>query len=253
MGSCITCCCQKLEDTDIVLDEAELSEYRKGWDPVFSKDLNETPLVKVQITASHHPYIEGAQIGGKCTYEELVREINRGVRLLALDVMWSEETPRRLIITHYGYGVHVTTWLDFQKTCALINEWAWKYTDYPLILDLQYNNDCKSAVLEVIRNIFGSKFYEGAADAQTKLGALRGKVCFWTGDFVGHEHVPADYTARAKNKLCLIYPENIILTKNYDPIPWLNGGIQFVMMNYSNVDDYVKKYMEYFRKPIRVI
>jgi hypothetical protein len=156
----------------------------------------------------------------------------------------------RLIICHYGYGAHGTTWLDFRKTLDLINEYAWKYSDYPLFLNMQYNDDCEKETREMVREIFGKRYREEKITRETKIGDLIGKVCFVDPLSFGHTQLPSDLASQCSRELILVYPESVVCSINYDPLPCFAAGVQFPMVNYGAVGKDLSIYLGYMFRPI---
>ena len=236
-------CCRAIEDQDAVLDGIEWKDER------VPQDLKSVPLGQCHVASSHHPYIGPLQIGGRCEYEELLRVLSKGARCLALDVM--HETPGgRLIICHYGYGAHGTTWLDFQKALKLISEYGWKHSDYPLFLNMQYNDDSEKETREMVSSIFGKRYLEDKITSETKIGDLVGRICFVSPLSYGHTQLPSDLSLQCSRGLVLVYPESVVCSVNYDTLSCFAAGVQFPMVNYGAVGKDLSTYLGFMFRPI---
>lgn len=233
------------------------------------------PFSKYQVATSHNSFLKGRQIltckSSPCQVGELLRQ---GVRMIELDIFSS------------GKGVpvvsHGTTWRDrnifcsptlsLEAVCEQIAEFVAPDTS-PIILDLEMNYLKKNRreVQDVTREIFerslGSLVPVGKINFMTEPpSAYMGKVLITCGSGLDGDSTLAEYMnvdlsqqwwfknrsyesaleSLTEFDIMRSYPRNKIKSKNFDPLPLLEAGVQFVAMNYQTSDRHMEAYRKWF-------
>lgn len=177
---------------------------------------------------------------------------------------------------------HGTTWKDvnifcsptlsLEAVCEQISGFITTDTS-PVILDLELNYLKKERrrIQDLTRKIFedelGPFVPSGKINFMTEPpSAYMGNVIVTCGSGLDPESELSDYvnidfskTWWYKNRsyegalqtlnnfdIMRSYPSNRVKSTNFDPIPLLGAGVQFVAMNYQNADEHLKAYRAWF-------
>ncbi len=90
------------------------------------------PLTDYYICSSHNTYLEGGQFSGVSSVKAYENAIIKGCRCIEIDC-W--DGPNGEPIVYHGYTL--TTKIKFEDVIKTIAEYAFKKSDYPLIISLE--------------------------------------------------------------------------------------------------------------------
>ncbi|XP_037313896.1 1-phosphatidylinositol 4,5-bisphosphate phosphodiesterase delta-1-like isoform X1 [Pungitius pungitius] len=162
----------------MVLDPAHREVYQ---------DMSQ-PLNHYFISSSHNTYLMEDQLTGPSSTEAYVRALLKGCRCVELDV-WdgSDDEP----VIYHGYTL--TSKILFKDAIKSIKEYAFKTSDYPVILSLE--NHCSVAQQEVMAEHMTSIL--GSALVTAPLGGVM------PSDFPSPEELKGKFLIKGKrlNKL----------------------------------------------------
>lgn len=155
----------KIPDYNVKMNPIQTEYYN----PHFKKNMDLT-LKDFYITGSYKSYLVGGETFGLCSFDSIKNIIQKGARLLNLDVF--SNTPNNYdtsafpvvrcerLMPHYG------TSLDFVDCCKIINDKAWENTNYPMILYLKFDKSAKNnkfvkrKIGNTLFKIFNNKFVD---------------------------------------------------------------------------------------------
>lgn len=139
------------------------------------------PLANYFISSSHNTYLHGHQLIGSGGTEVIATALQRGCRVIELDV-YNEDTSGRL--AHKGpvvkHGEALTSAVTFAHCIAAIQKHAFETSPYPVIITIE--NHCdeenQTKMAEVLERLLGDLIYVPDADFVDHQSpeALRGKV-----------------------------------------------------------------------------
>ena len=177
---------------------------------------------------------------------------------------------------------HGTTWRDFNILCSpslsleeVCEEIAGFVTPEtsPVIIDLEMNylkkdrEQVQNRTREIFEGVFGTLVPVGKINLMTEPpSAYMGKVIVTCGGGLEYksslsEYINVDlskmwwfknhsYQSALNNmsdfEIMRSYPSNKVRSKNFDPMPLLEAGVQFVAMNYQTNDEYMNSYRKWF-------
>ncbi|XP_078539640.1 1-phosphatidylinositol 4,5-bisphosphate phosphodiesterase delta-4 [Lissotriton helveticus] len=147
------------------------------------------PLCHYFISSSHNTYLIEDQLRGLSTIEGYIRALKKGCRCVELDI-W--DGPNGEPIIYHGHTL--TSKILFKDVVSTINKYAFKTSEYPVILSLE--NHCTVEQQDVmahhLRNILGNKLLMSTIDGlvPTELPSpqqLSGKILL-KGKKIGNLH-----------------------------------------------------------------
>jgi Ca2+-binding EF-hand superfamily protein len=128
----------------------------KNSNSIFNQDMfaihqnMKLPLNDYFIYSSHNTYLKGSQIHGDSSVEMYNDCLRSGCRLVELDC-WDGRLSPDPIITHWHFPVN---YLDFKVVLTNIKEYAFRKSEYPVILSIE--NHCN----DFSQNLMAAYFLE---------------------------------------------------------------------------------------------
>ncbi|KAF1808319.1 PLC-like phosphodiesterase [Eremomyces bilateralis CBS 781.70] len=146
-------------------------------DPPKLRAVLDRPLNEYFISSSHNTYLSGRQVVGESSTEPYISSLNKGCRCVEIDC-W-DGADGEPIVTH---GHSWTSSVPFLKVINVISEYAFRASDYPLILSLEVHcsNEQQAKMANIMKETFGSKLVlEPLSSGSTMLPSpeqLRNKI-----------------------------------------------------------------------------
>lgn len=115
------------------------------------------PLSHYFIYTGHNSYLTGNQLSSDCSDAPIIRALQRGVRVIELD-MWPNSDKDDILILH---GRTLTSPVTLVKCLKSIKEYAFVKSPYPVIITLEdhLTPELQAKVAEMATEIFGDTLY----------------------------------------------------------------------------------------------
>lgn len=112
------------------------------------------PMNEYFISTSHNTYLVGRQIAGQSSTEAYVSALTQGCRCVEIDC-WDGSDGRPLVL----HGRTFTKSVLFEDCIKVINEYAFEFSKYPLVISLEVhcNPEQQKTMTEIMKNVFGDK------------------------------------------------------------------------------------------------
>ncbi|XP_071978410.1 1-phosphatidylinositol 4,5-bisphosphate phosphodiesterase delta-4 isoform X1 [Engystomops pustulosus] len=136
------------------------------------------PLCHYFISSSHNTYLMEDQLRGQSSVEGYIRALKRGCRCVEVDT-W--DGPNGEPIVYHGHTF--TSKIFFKDVISAINKYAFRVSDYPVILSLE--NHCsveqQDTMAQHLKSILGEKLVTRTLDGRVPVQLpspeeLRGKI-----------------------------------------------------------------------------
>ncbi|XP_054797408.1 LOW QUALITY PROTEIN: phosphoinositide phospholipase C 2-like [Prosopis cineraria] len=111
------------------------------------------PLSHYFIFTGHNSYLTGNQLSSDCSDVPIVRALQRGVRVIELDI-WPNDTKDGVHVLH---GRTLTAPVELIKCLRSIKEHAFSVSEYPVVITLEdhLTPDLQAKVAKMVTQTFG--------------------------------------------------------------------------------------------------
>ncbi|CAL1374711.1 unnamed protein product [Linum trigynum] len=125
------------------------------------------PLSHYFIYTGHNSYLTGNQLSSDCSEVPIVRALQRGVRVIELD-LWPNSSKDEIHVLH---GRTLTTPVSLFKCLKSIRDYAFVSSPYPVIITLEdhLTAELQEKVAEMLVQIFGEILYYPESDSLIQL------------------------------------------------------------------------------------
>lgn len=228
------------------------------------------PVYQCQFKSSHNSVVADVQIFGEASINCLAFVLNNGVRAIELDMFESQKRKGVPVVSHGNkeFNLQVTSAVDLKVCLQYIRDFAWVDTNEPLFIFMEMNVEDETTLMNM-ENLFleylGHRIFTpgSAAINAIQLSRLKNKcvvipstkqpllskVCqgmsLYGGKFrnIGSNDDPEEPVGEM---LIRVYADNLFLSRNPNPLPFLQKRNQFVCLNWTYEDNWLKTYKKYF-------
>lgn len=213
-------------------------------------------LHEVIIPTSHNSILGAFHVFCRVNVSNLLRAINKGYRAVELDIF------NGAVVSHGYKTLRLCGWVNLEDCLKAIKAQAWANTNAPFFVFLDLNMDDNTSLRRaafLFKQYFGDRILRFNPDkplAEYRVGELKNKLIIITRpgsvfDEIAHyidfnkpagSKLPVLKESPASPQLKRIYSDNWILSSNYNTIPYLNAGVNFVAVNANYKDDYLTQY-----------
>ncbi|XP_071724252.1 LOW QUALITY PROTEIN: phosphoinositide phospholipase C 4-like, partial [Rutidosis leptorrhynchoides] len=115
------------------------------------------PLSHYFIYTGHNSYLTGNQLSSDCSDVPIIKSLNRGVRVVELDLWPNSEEDE----VHVLHGRTLTTPVELIKCLRSIKEHAFSASPYPVIITFEdhLTTDLRAKVAEMVVQTFGDMLF----------------------------------------------------------------------------------------------
>lgn len=266
----------------------------RGWNETSrakkKQKMESRPFTQYHIASAHNAFLENYQITWCCCgkkkgrVEPLWDALLAGARMVELDIHTSPKSGNIVV-------AHGTTWdgvsllaspeISIDRALSTVLDFLEKYPNtFPVLLELEIASSVGIQKLRPHLAVFGDRLATGVQFHRDAPAAFRGKVIL-TGRYddplfsplekmewyrnvasgVGRADVSRT-AQRVRDEFQLdpqlvvrVYPENILLSKNFEEWqPLVDAGCQFVSMNYGVENDpALDAYIAFFTKNLEMV
>lgn len=245
-----------------------LSTEWKDYEYVDVGDLCDAKMHECTVMSSHNSVIDDFQVLSAANINSLMEVLNLNFRMIELD-LFKSHTSDEPVVAHGNLEKNLqgTSSIPFEDCIELIGKYGWKCTNLPLFIIFEMNiRNSDTATLKRVEEIVHKYLGDRILRKSNKLlrdytiGDMAGKVVilptsdrrefsftFATLYGSGNFHNLSEKSgSRRTDRLTRVYPANTIVSVNYNWSPFIRDGAQFVTMNATYKDKYLKDYMKYF-------
>jgi len=250
------------------------SNSRQYVDIKDNPELHNKFLKNVSVLSSHNSYITESQCSS-ASNSAITKCIESGIRCIELDIFNKDisKGDNEPVVAH-GFAnpngdVFMTNKISLNSVMENLNKIAFEKTSDPLFIYLNLNTHeniiCNENIYQTITKYFSDKLINGNV-LDIPLINLINKVIIISDyinsgnlkniiniriaiDFLNFNSSFTGITELTENRLIRIYPApsiSSLLSYNYDSIPFINKGYNFISMNISKNDKNLQNYYNKF-------
>ncbi|XVF24135.1 hypothetical protein REPUB_Repub13aG0101200 [Reevesia pubescens] len=125
------------------------------------------PLSHYFIYTGHNSYLTGNQLSSDCSEVPIIKALQRGVRVIELD-LWPSSTKDEILVLH---GRTLTSPVSLIKCLTSIKEYAFASSHYPVIITLEdhLTPELQAKAAELITQTFGDMLYYPESDCLSEF------------------------------------------------------------------------------------
>jgi hypothetical protein len=217
--------------------------------------LSSEKLLDCTVMSSHNSTLDRYQILGTSNINLLLEAINLNFRMIELDIFHDENGDPVVSHGRKSDNLQVTSSIPFRDCIKVISEYAMKSTDLPMFITLEINTIDEGALKQVNKimeeNLNGILIKDTMELKDYYLKDLRNKYVILSNNSKInnfptrlHNHPETREYTIDLNTLTRVYPDNVILSLNYDYRNHLSAN--FISMNVGLQDDYFHNYLAFF-------
>jgi len=214
------------------------------------------PFNSYIIKSSHNSYLNSCQI---CDYfidsKYILKILSDNFKAIELDI----QSKNGDIVVYHGTSACICSKpILFSNLLGLIELYILEHKDtLPIFIFLELNTDNQDKIVDIINYHLGTRLPDHKIDLFSEVpNSFKNKVIFCCGGNLLSEKLkniiqmtyvyqnfyysnPTGeksmdfYKSGINNSIFRIYPVNYMISKNYDPKPYLDIGCHFVCLNYQ--------------------
>ncbi|WRX12117.1 C2 domain - like 10 [Theobroma cacao] len=125
------------------------------------------PLSHYFIYTGHNSYLTGNQLSSDCSEVPIIKALQRGVRVIELD-LWPSSSKDEVLVLH---GRTLTSPVSLIKCLISIKEYAFATSPYPVIITLEdhLTPELQAKVAEMVIQTFGTMLYYPESDCLSEF------------------------------------------------------------------------------------
>nr|XP_043614788.1 phosphoinositide phospholipase C 2-like [Erigeron canadensis] len=125
------------------------------------------PLSHYFIFTGHNSYLTGNQLSSDCSDVPIVQALERGVRVIELDI-WPNSEKDDVLVLH---GMTMTSPVELLTCLKSIKNHAFSASEYPVVITLEdhLTTDLQAKVAKMVHQIFGDMLFTPDKECLEKL------------------------------------------------------------------------------------
>lgn len=232
------------------------------------------------IASSHNSFLNDVQLL-TCSRSSAVKmTLEKGARMIELDIFF-DSNAGNVLVSHgrkmKKFNLFCSYPISLEDACETICEFITPETS-PVFLSLEvnigYSPEAQKVTADILQSSLGKLLIPGKLDLREACPEdYFGKVILCSGhgtvsggplealinvDFGREGYLynrscgtilknNESYKNMIRNSYVIrSYPPNKFLSRNFDPLPLMNLGVQFIAMNYQNRDSHMRTYEKVF-------
>lgn len=237
---------------------------------VVDRKMKDTILADCVVASSHNSMLGALQILGPVSLDFLKEVLNNNFRMIELDVYRDD---LYFVVAHGTQDTMFTSTIRFSLCLRMIRDYGWKDTDLPLFLCIDANFDLKDSTYtrefnNLCRQYVGDRILYTTSRqlGSYTLGELRNKLVIISAN-IGSDITRVNYTTLYGSvnftnlsnddekipkpygyQLIRIYPDNLLVSTNYDWYKFTQRGVQFPTINAFGNKRFTRNYLRYFER-----